>query len=108
LNRPEPNIIRYSLVQHKMSLQPYVFPPVPSPQVKAAQEYLKYISEFDFERLSNLLTDDFTLTMSPVNMGIPPKTKAEEFSVLKELQTKLDGKSLAVSGAQAHPFLINR
>ena len=81
-----------------MSLQPYVFPSSPSLQVKTVQEYLKCISELDFDRLSSLVTDDFTLAMSPLNLGIPDRTIAEELSILKGLESVLDGKSLSVSG----------
>jgi len=83
-----------------MSLQPYVLPSSPSLQVKTVQEYLKCISELDFDRLSSLVTDDFTLGVSPLNMGIPNKTIAEEFAAIKGLQSGLDGKPLAVSRAQ--------
>jgi hypothetical protein len=83
-----------------MSPQPYVFPPFPSPQVEAVQEYLKCISGFDFEGLGSLMMDDFTLTVSPMGLGVPDKTKDEEFAFLKELQASLDGKPLIVSKAQ--------
>ena len=64
------------------------------------QEYLKCISELDFDRLSSLVTDDFTLGVSPLNMGVPNKTIAEEIAMMKGLQSTLDGKPLAVSRAQ--------
>lgn len=83
-----------------MSLQPYVFPSSPSLQVKTVQEYLKCISELDFDTLSNLVTDDFTLAMSPLNMGIPDKTIAEEFDAMKGLHSGHHGKPLTVSRAQ--------
>lgn len=86
--------------QQRMSLQPYVFPPFPSPQVKAVQEYLKCVSGFDFEGLSSLMMDNFTLTVSPMNLGVPDKTKDEEIAFLKELQANLDGKPLIVSKTQ--------
>ena len=89
-----------------MALQPYVFPPVPSPQVKAVQECLKRISEFDIDGLNSLMTDDFTLKMLPVNLGVPDRTKAVAFTGLKEMQAALNGKPLAVSRFQArrdHP-----
>ena len=90
-----------------MSPQPYVFPVSPSAQVKAVQDYLKYISKFDIDSLSGLLTDDFTLSVSPANLGVPVKTRAEEFAFIKEMQAYLDGKPLVVSRAQTwhgHPF----
>jgi hypothetical protein len=83
-----------------MSSQAYVFPPFPSPQLKAVQEYLKYVTEFDFEGLSSLITDNFTVTTSPMNASVPDKTKDEEFAFLKALQAKLDGKPFVVSKAQ--------
>ena len=64
------------------------------------QEYLRCISELDFDRLSSLVTVDFTLGVSPLNMGIPNKTIAEEFAAIKSLLSGLDGKPLAVSRAQ--------
>jgi ketosteroid isomerase-like protein len=83
-----------------MSLQPYVFPSSPSLQVKAVQKYLKYISEGDFDSLTSLVTDDYTLATSPSNMGVPTKTMKEEVVSLKALQSGIDGKPLAVSRAQ--------
>jgi len=83
-----------------MSLQPYVFPSSPSLQVKTVQEYLKCISESDFDTLSSLVTDDYTLATSPSNMGVPSKTIAEEVTALKALQSGIDGKPLAVSRVQ--------
>jgi hypothetical protein len=83
-----------------MSLQPKVFPPFPSPQVEAVQEYLKCLSKFDLEGLSRLIMDNFTLTVSPMNLGVPDKTKDEEFAFLKELQARLNGKPLIVSRPQ--------
>ena len=92
-----------------MPLQPYVFPSSPSLQVKIVQEYLKCISELDFDRLSSLVTDDFTLAMSPLNLGIPDKTIAEELAILKGLESVLDGKSLSVSRRRmTHPFDTDR
>ena len=85
-----------------MALQPYVFPPVPSPQVKAVQECLKRISEFDIDGLNSLMTDDFTLKMLPVNLGVPDRMKAVTFAGLKEMQAALNGKPLAVSRFQTH------
>jgi len=93
-----------------MSLQPYVFPPFPSPQVKAVQECLKCISEFDIDGLHSLMTDDFTLKMLPENLGVPDRTKAVAFAGLKEMQASLNGKPLAVSRSQTHrghPFGTN-
>ena len=90
-----------------MSLQPYVFPSSPSLQIKTVHEYLKCIPELDFDRLSGLVTNDFTLATSPLNMGIPDKTIAEEFAEMKGLQSGLDGKPLAVSGAlMSHDLFI--
>ena len=77
-----------------------MLPSSPSLQVKTVQEYLRCISELDFDRLSGLVTDNFTLGVSPLNMGIPDKTIAEEFAAIKGLQSGLDGKPLAVSRAQ--------
>jgi len=97
----------YSPVQQKMSPQPYVFPASLSPQVKAVQGYLKYISEFDIDSMRGLLTDAFTLSVSPASLGVPDKTRAEEFAFIKEMQAKLDGKPLVVSRVQTwrgHPF----
>jgi len=94
-----------------MSLQPYVFPPFPSSQVKAVQECLKCISEFDIDGLNSLMTDDFTLKMLPVNLGVPDRTKAVAFTGLKEMKASLNGKSLTVSRFQthcSHPFGTNR
>ena len=83
-----------------MFLQPYVFPSFPSPQIRVVQECLKCISEFDIDGLNNLMMDDFTLKMSPVNLGVPDRTKAVAFAGLKEMQAALNGKPLAVSRSQ--------
>lgn len=108
--KTEPFISKYPS-SAEMSRQPYVFPPFPSPQVKAVQEYLKHISEFDIDSLGGLLTDDFTLLVSPANLGVPKKTRAEEFHFIKAMRASLDGKPLVVSRAQTwrgHPFGTDR
>jgi hypothetical protein len=90
-----------------MSLQPYVFPPSPSPQVKAV---LEMHVEYDIDGLKSLMTDDFTLKTLPVNLGAPDRTKDVVFAGLKEVQTTYNGKPLAVSRSQAHrdhPFSAN-
>jgi hypothetical protein len=80
-----------------MSLEPYVFPPFPSHQVKVVQEYLKYYSEFDFDRLSGLSTDNFTQLTLPASLGLSVRTKIEELGFLKDLQSSVGGKTLQVS-----------
>jgi hypothetical protein len=91
--------------------QPYAFPTFPSPQVKAVQAYLKRISEFDIDGLNDLLTDDFTLSVSPANLGVSDKTRGKELDLVKEIQAQSDGKPLVVSGTQTwrgHPFGTDR
>ena len=47
----------------------------------------------------------------PVNLGVPERTKAVAFAVMKEVQAALDGKPLTVSRSQTHrnhPFSTNR
>jgi len=97
LNHLEPITSPPNSVQQNMSSQPYVFPASPSPQVKAAKDYLKYISKFDIDGLSGLLTDDFTLSVSPANLGVPDKTRAEEFAFIKDMQAALNGKPLVIT-----------
>ena len=91
---PLPN---HSLIHRTMSLEPYVFPPSPSHQVKVVQEYLKYYSEFDFDRLSGLSTDNFTQLTLPASLGLSVRTKIEELGFLKDLQASVGGKTLQVS-----------
>jgi hypothetical protein len=83
-----------------MSPLPYVFPPLPSPQLKVIQEYLKFYSEFDFEGLSKVTTDDFTQQTWPMNLDQPIRTKAEEIAALKQLRDGLGGTPMQVSKAQ--------
>ena len=68
-----------------MSPLPYVFPALPSPQVKVIREYLKCYSEFDFEGFSKVTTDGFTQQTWPLNLGQPIRPKAEEIAALKQL-----------------------
>jgi hypothetical protein len=83
-----------------MSRLPYVFPALLSPQVKAIREYLKFYSEFDFEGLSKVTTDDFTQQTWPLSLDQPIRTKPEEIAALKQLQEALAGKPIQVSTAQ--------
>jgi hypothetical protein len=80
--------------------QTYEFPPNPSPQVKTVLAYLKSISDFDLDKLSSLTTDDFTMGVFPMSMGIPDRTKAEELAVLKDTHAALNGKPMSVSRTQ--------
>jgi hypothetical protein len=82
-----------------MSSKPYVYPPFPSPQVKVVREYLQYLSDFNFDKLRTLTTDDFTQQTWPVSLGLPVRSQAEDIAVLKGLQAQLDGKPLHVSKA---------
>jgi hypothetical protein len=75
-----------------MSPQSYVFPASPSRQVKAVQDYMKYVSVFDINNLSTLIADSFTQTTLPSNLGVPVRTKDENFAVLEEVKGVLDGK----------------
>jgi hypothetical protein len=75
-----------------MSPQPYVFPVSPSRQVKAVQDYMNYVSVFDIDNLSTLITDSFTQTTLPSNLGVPVRTKDENFAVLEEVKGILKGK----------------
>jgi hypothetical protein len=92
-----------------MSLEPYVYPVSPSPQVRLVREYIQYLSAFDIDRLSGLTTDNFTQQMLPTDLGVAPRTKAEDLAFLKELQTQRNGTPIHVSGAWAqcdHPFVL--
>jgi hypothetical protein len=75
-----------------MSPQPYVFPASPSRYVKVVQDYMKYVSIFDIDNLSTLITDGFTQTTLPSSLGVPVRTKDENFAVLKEVKGVLNGK----------------
>lgn len=92
------------------TLQPYVFPPSPSPQAKAVQKCLKCISEYDIDGLKCVMTDDFTLKTLPMNLGAPDRMKDVVFAGLEEVQATFNGKPLAVSRSRAHrdpPFSAN-
>jgi hypothetical protein len=87
-----------------MSHQPYVFPESASLQLKVAQDYLKYLSIFDLEKLSTLTTEDLTQKTTPASLGVPDRTKAEVFAILAQLRDSLNDKPLEVSRAQmSHP-----
>jgi len=91
------------------SLQPYVFAPFPSPQVRIVREYLKYYGEFDLQNLSNLITDNFTQQTWPQSLNAAVRTKEQEFEALKGLKDSLKGQPLDVSSARTqcdHPFVL--
>lgn len=79
-----------------MSLQPFIFPPHPSPQVKVVQEYLKFLAVYDTDGLGKLTTDDFVQSTSPISLGEPDRPKAVDLAFVKELQATLNGQALKV------------
>lgn len=101
-HRFNPAEARHRLVPYtqRMSPLPYEFPALPSPQVKVIQEYLKFYSEFHFEGLSKVTTDDFTQQTWPMNLDQPIRAKAEEIAALKQLRDALGGTPMQVSKAQ--------
>jgi hypothetical protein len=80
-----------------MSPQPYVFPESVSPQLEVIRDYFKYVSIFDFEKLSTLMTEDLVQKLRPANLGVPDRTKAEFFAILAQLRDTVNGKPLEVS-----------
>ena len=84
-------------MQDKMSPQPYVFPESASPQLKVIQDFFKYVTIFDFEKLSTLTTEDLVQKMRPASLGVPDRTRAELFAVLAQMRDSLNGKPLEVS-----------
>jgi len=80
-----------------MSPLPYVFPALPSPQVKIIHEYLKCYSAFDFEGFSKVTTDDFTQQTLPLSLDQPIRPKAEEIAALKQLRDALGGEPMRLT-----------
>ena len=79
---------------------PYKFPEHPPPQLKAVQDYIKYLSAFEFDKLESLTTDNFTQQVAPLSLDVPIRTKAQDIAYLRELQASLKGKPLHVSRSQ--------
>ncbi|KAI0260296.1 hypothetical protein BC834DRAFT_1035432 [Gloeopeniophorella convolvens] len=77
--------------------QTFKFLEHPSPQVKIAQQYLKSLSEWNFEQLSKFTTDEFTQTSLPASLGIPVRSKAEDLEYVKELKDRLEGNPLEIT-----------
>ncbi|KAH9989175.1 hypothetical protein BJV77DRAFT_964026 [Russula vinacea] len=80
-----------------MSPQPYVFPESASPQLKVIQDFFKYVTIFDFEKLSTLTTEDLVQKMRPASLGVPDRTRAELFAVLAQMRDSLNGKPLEIT-----------
>jgi hypothetical protein len=83
-----------------MSLEPYVYPVSPSPQVQLVRDYIQYLSAFNLDKLSGLTTDNFTQQMLPTDLGVAPRTKAEDLAFLQELQAQRNGTPIHVSRAR--------
>lgn len=85
-----------------MSLEPYVYPVSPSPQVQLVRDYIQYLSAFNLDKLSGLTTDNFTQQMLPADLGVAPRTKAEDLAFLQQLQAQRNGTPIHVSRAWTH------
>jgi len=83
-----------------MSPPPYEFPEDPSPQLRVIRKYYAFLSAFDFDNLSALMTDDFTQQMAPLSLGVPKKTKSDFLAFLRQYQADIEGQHLDVSRAQ--------
>jgi hypothetical protein len=83
-----------------MSPPPYEFPEDPSPQLQVIRKYYAFLSAFDFDNLSTLITDDFTQHQAPLSLGLPKKTKSDFLAFLRQYQADIEGQHLDVSGAQ--------
>ena len=85
-----------------MSPPPYDFPEDPSPQLEVIRKYYAFLSAFDFDNLSTLMTDDFTQQVAPLSLGEPKKTKGDFLAFLRRYQANpnLKGQHLDVSRAQ--------
>jgi len=92
-----------------MSSPPYEFPEDPSPQLEVIRKYYAYLSAFDFDNLSTLMTDDFTQQMAPLSLGVPKKTKGDFLAFLGQYQANLNlqGQRLDVSRAPMTPFVLS-
>jgi hypothetical protein len=93
-----------------MSPPPYEFPEDPSPQLEFTRKYFAFLSTFDFDNLSTLMTDDFTQQMAPLSLGVPKKTKSDFLAFLREYQADvmIEGQHLDVSRAHCSddPFVL--
>jgi hypothetical protein len=90
-----------------MSPQPYVFPESPSPQLKVVQDYIKFFSAFDLEKLGTLISDNLVHKIVPESLGVPNRTKAEILAFLAHMRGMFNGKPLEVSrGSDVHSYLI--
>jgi ketosteroid isomerase-like protein len=83
-----------------MSPLPYEFPEDPSPQLEVIRKYYAFISAFDFDNLSTLVTDDFTQQMAPLSLGVPKKTKTDFLAYLRQYQANIESQHLDVSRVQ--------
>jgi hypothetical protein len=89
-----------------MSSPPYEFPEDPSPQLEVIRKYFAFISAFDFDNLSTLMTDEFTQQMAPLSLGVPKKTKSDFLAYLGQYQANIKGQRLDVSKSPDGPFVL--
>ncbi|KAF8480424.1 hypothetical protein DFH94DRAFT_742758 [Russula ochroleuca] len=80
-----------------MSPQPYVFPESPSPQLKVVQDYIKFFSAFDLEKLGTLISDNLVHKIVPESLGVPNRTKAEILAFLAHMRGMFNGKPLEIT-----------
>ena len=90
-----------------MSPPHYEFPEDPSPQLGVIRKYYAFLSAFDLDNLSSLMTDDFTQQTAPLSLGVPKNTKSDFFAFLRQYQANLKGQHLNVSTklSSDDPFL---
>ncbi|KAF8500397.1 hypothetical protein F5888DRAFT_1801920 [Russula emetica] len=77
-----------------MSPPPYEYPEDPSPQLEIIRKYYAFLSAFDFDNLSTLMTDDFTQQTAPLSLGVPKNTKSDFLAFLRQYQANLKGQHL--------------
>lgn len=96
----EPSRSQHHPALHKMSSPPYEFPEDPSPQLEVIRKYYTFLSTFDFDSLSTLITDDFAHQIAPLSLGVPKKTKSDFLTFLRQYRADVKGQHLDVSRAQ--------
>ncbi|KAK7692438.1 hypothetical protein QCA50_004063 [Cerrena zonata] len=91
-------------------------PSKPSPQLQTVIDYLSVLCQGDFDKMSGLLTDDFTHYFHPKSLGYPPADKTAwigfnkgGFHMFKEFKFNVHGVVEGHSNLTIHdPWLFPR
>jgi hypothetical protein len=91
-----------------MSLSNYQLPPDPSPQLQVVLDYFKYLSRWDFDKLSSLSSPRFTQETLPASLGTPSRTNSKDIAFLKEIRDSLKSAPLQVGQMNVVPLADRR